>query len=271
MSEVDRWSNIHQDLLNEVTQRFYSYDNDYLQLRLVCKQWNLKLPKIPTGNKVPWLLLPIGGGAAKKSFEEVRSLEEEDIYQIMQLPTIDEETLDTDGLEEEGIYHFMAWELQDNSICGSCHGWLIIVMVYEGPMGRIYEAAPPPSDTGCFKCYYLIGCANGSLLMLIRRVRRRCKVVETVKFYVYELKKNEKAWSRIYDLGNYILVIGLNSSVQMLSSKGNQIYFTDNMRIAHSPYLAEPHDIGIFNLEDGSFKKLLTDVKFFCPPVWILS
>ncbi|QHO39534.1 hypothetical protein HN51_005731 [Arachis hypogaea] len=389
MGEVDRWSNIHQDLLNEVTKRFYSYDNDYLQLRLVCKQWNLKLPKIPTGNKVPWLLLPISGGAAKESFEAVRSLEEEDIYHIMQLPTIDEATLDTDGLEEEEIYHFMLWELQDNSICGSCHGWLIIVMVYEGtikmlnpftkvhldlppistlsnvidingkecikipmhktqiwkaiinsaptndnnndfmavviygcksnlafykpndkrwlrfstrpmcdviffqekiyavdyegqlyefdtknksgPMGRIYEATPPPSDKGIFKCYYLIGCANGSLLMLIRPVTRRYKVVETVKFYVYELKKNEKAWSRIYDLGNYILVIGLNSSVQMLSSKGNQIYFTDNMRIAHSPYLAELHDVGIFNLEDGSFKKLLTDVKFFCPPVWILS
>ncbi|XLT91773.1 hypothetical protein HN873_013448 [Arachis hypogaea] len=401
MGEVDRWSNIHQDLLYEITKRFHSYENDYLQLRLVCKQWNLKLPKIPNGNKVPWLLLPIGGGG-----------EEEDIYHIMQLPTIDEQILDTGGLEEEGIYHLILPELQDNNICGSCHGWVIIVMVHEGtikmlnpftkvhfelppistlpnvidingdectiyfggrivtrntilmhktqiwkaiinstpsndnnndfiavviygclsslafykpndkrwlrfplrctnicdviffqekiyavdyegqlyefdtknksgPVGRIFEATPPPWDVVLRKFYYLIGCDNGSLLMLIRHIRRpyignkKCSV-ETVKFYVYELKKNEKVWSRIYDLGNYILVIGLNSSVQMLSSnfsncKGNQIYFTDSMCKEHPSNFASRHDLGIFNLEDGSFKRLLTDVNFFCSPVWVLS
>ncbi|XP_020977374.1 uncharacterized protein LOC110271233 [Arachis ipaensis] len=178
MGEVDRWSNIHQDLLKEITKPFHSYDNDYLQQRFVCKQWNLKLPKIPNGNKVPWLLLPIGGGggAAKESFEEFHSREEEDIYHIMQLPTIDEQILDTGGLEEEGIYHLILPELQDNKICGSCHGWVIIVMVHEDSMCKEH-----PSD------------------------------------------------------------------------------------------FASRHDLGIFNLEDGSFKRLLTDVNFFCSPVWVLS
>ncbi|MED6123182.1 hypothetical protein PIB30_046799 [Stylosanthes scabra] len=98
---IDEWANIHHDMLNEITKRFHSYD-DYLQLRFVCKQWNLKLPKIPNnGNKVPWLLSPIAIDASQ-----------------------------THDLEEKGIYHLMLRDMpQDNIIVGSCHGWLITVIV----------------------------------------------------------------------------------------------------------------------------------------------
>ncbi|MED6132664.1 hypothetical protein PIB30_020996 [Stylosanthes scabra] len=98
---IDEWANIHHDMLNEITKRFHLYD-DYLQLRLVCKQWNLKLPKIPNnGNKVPWLLSPIAIDASE-----------------------------TRDLEEKGIYHLMLPDmLQDNIIVGSCHAWLISVVI----------------------------------------------------------------------------------------------------------------------------------------------
>ncbi|MED6139186.1 hypothetical protein PIB30_081543 [Stylosanthes scabra] len=89
-------------MLNEITKWFHSYD-DYLQFRLVCKQWNLKLPKIPNANKVPWLLSPIAIDASE-----------------------------TRDLEEKGIYHFMLPDmLQDNIILGSCYGWLISVESHE--------------------------------------------------------------------------------------------------------------------------------------------
>ncbi|MED6201527.1 hypothetical protein PIB30_095952 [Stylosanthes scabra] len=97
---IDEWANIHHDMLNEITKLFHSYD-DYLQLRLVCKQWNLKLPKIPNANKVPWLVSPIAIGGV-----EIRDL------------------------EKKGIYHLMLPDmLQENNIVGSCYGWLISVVV----------------------------------------------------------------------------------------------------------------------------------------------
>ncbi|MED6123181.1 hypothetical protein PIB30_046798, partial [Stylosanthes scabra] len=123
---IDEWANIHHDMLNEITKRFHSYD-DYLQLRLVCKQWNLKLPKIPNGNKAPWLLSPIAIG-----------------------------DLETRDLEEKGIYHLMLPDmLQDNIIVGSCHGWLISVVAesHEGtvqilnPFTKVQLDLLPPIST----------------------------------------------------------------------------------------------------------------------------
>ncbi|XP_025648257.2 F-box protein SKIP23-like [Arachis hypogaea] len=399
MGEFDRWSNIHQDLFSEITKRFYSYDN-YIQLRLVCKQWNLKLPKIPDGNKAPWLVLSTDSAAK----EETHALEDEGI-------------LDTRSLEEKGIYHLILPDMQDNSMCGSCHGWLIIVMVYEGtirmlnpftkvhldlppistlpnviningdectiysegkiitrntifmhqtqvwkaiinsapnndsdsdfiavviyglslelafympndkrwirfptrhlednvhdviffqekifvvdgegqlyefdtkiksePVGGKHEATPPPSIVGMLNCYYLIGGNNGSLLMLVRGARYRYCMKnqkwfgKTLKFEIYELKKNEKTWSRIYRLENYILVIGLNSSVQILPSnflncKGNQIYFTDEMREVYLENTTPSYEIGIFDLEDGSYQTFLTELKLqvVTPIMFIVS
>ncbi|XP_025693038.1 putative F-box protein At4g17565 [Arachis hypogaea] len=387
----DRWSNIHQDLLNEITKGFYSYDN-YIRLPLICKQWNLKLPKIPDGNKVPWLVLSMGSAATESFEEEAHALEEE-----VRAPE-DEGIFDTRSLEEKGIYHLMLPNMQDNRMCGSCHGWLIIVMVYEGtirmlnpftkvhldlppvstlpniiningdectmycgdkiitrntifmheiqilkaiinsapnndddsnfiavviygsllelafympnenrwirfptkdlddvhdviffeekifavdgngqlyefdtrtksgPVGGKHEATPPPSN-GMYNCYYLIGGDNGSLLMLVRGAKDRyCMknykwLGETVKFDIYELKKNEKTWSRIDSLGNYILLIGLNSSVQILPSnslncKGNQIYLREVCFEDTTP----SYEIVIFDLEDGSFQTFLTEL-----------
>ncbi|KAL4375774.1 hypothetical protein S83_017877 [Arachis hypogaea] len=386
---VDQWANIHQDMLDEFAKRFHLYD-DYLQLRLVCKQWNFKLPKILNGNKAPWLLLPIGGGAATNEAFKVDTHKE--------------------ILEEKGIYHLTLPELQYQLIRGSCYGWLIIISMYEGtirmlnPLTKVFLDLPPisnlpdviynedqcsfyfrghymitektifankfliwkviinsapddinfmavalygssrlafykPSNKRWLKLptralpyfqdviffqrwifaieydgqlyrfdtmtkagpmvtifkpstpfhtvttkeinqKYLIVTADRSLLMVVRHlINLICEEEErsykTTKFDIYELKENSNAWSRISSLGNYILVIGFNASVQMfagnlLNSKGNQIYFTDSLVEEQSLVETYYHNIGIFNLEDGSCQEVLSDVNFFCPPVWIL-
>ncbi|XLR60184.1 hypothetical protein S83_010856 [Arachis hypogaea] len=127
---------------------------------------------------------------------------------------------------------------------------------------------------------YLIGTADGTLLMVVRHlINLICEEEEryykTTRFDIYESKKDSNEWSRISSLGNYILVIGFNASVKMfagdlLNSKGNQIYFTDSFVQEQSMVETYYHNIGIFNLEDGSCQDVLSDVNFFCPPVWIL-
>ncbi|XLR25340.1 hypothetical protein HN51_071848 [Arachis hypogaea] len=141
----------------------------------------------------------------------------------------------------------------------------------------VYEGTPPEElDCSISQYSYLVGCDDdGSLLMLVRYVLSLMPTdsrpnLETIKFEVYKL--NEKVWSRIYNLGNYALLVGLNSSVQILASncKGNTIYFTDNMDGIGPTDYVRGHDIGIFNLEDGSCERVLSDVSLFCPPIWIL-
>ncbi|RYQ89692.1 hypothetical protein Ahy_B09g096207 isoform A [Arachis hypogaea] len=368
MDEINRWADIDEDLLKEISKRFHAY-HDYIQLRLVCKEWSLKLPKIPNGNKIPWLLLP-------DETVKNHSYEDEEIYHLMQLAAADDETLDTCALEEKDIYHIMLPEMQSYSklIRGSGHGWLIVVSMSDGTIqmlnpftnrrldlppvstfpdiidyqpdnhgdeytlwdfrdirstterdelhrlhvckviinsspecdienfmalvifgpnrrlafykpgnmrwtraglkGGIHETRPPSeiflSPT---KPKYLVGCANGSLLMLVRHTEKKNKEYETYKFDIYELKRNRKEWSALDNLGNYILVIGFNSSVQIPApflSKGNQIWFTDNQIAAQSSfYDPVAQDIGIFDLDHRSFQRVLLDVKLFCPPVWL--
>ncbi|QHO05861.1 hypothetical protein HN51_064837 [Arachis hypogaea] len=409
MDEINRWADIDEDLLKEISKRFHAY-HDYIQLRFVCKQWRLKLPKIPNENKIPWLLLPD---------ETVKNHSDEDkeIHHLMQLGVADDETLDTCALEEKNIYHIMLPEMQsyDKLIRGSCHGWLIVVSISDGTIqmlnpftnrrldlppistlpdvidyqpdnhgneytlldyddvtmteerdevhrlhvvkviinsspeydienfvavvifgpyyrrlafykpgnmrwvefsglefsrdewfhdiiffqekiyavnyyGQLYEfdtktrsglkggihESRPPSEIplGPVKSKYLIGCANGSLLMLVRHTGRKGEEFETLKFDIYELKRNRKEWSTIDNLGNSILVIGFNSSVQIpvpSLSKGNQIWFTDNqIDLQSSFYRPVAQDIGIFDLDYGNFQRVLPEVKFFCPPLRLL-
>ncbi|MED6199642.1 hypothetical protein PIB30_077825 [Stylosanthes scabra] len=67
------------------------------------------------------------------------------------------------------------------------------------PVGGIHEATPP-SDIVTLgeicNIKYLIGCDDGSLLMIIRHLNmrraNRTGVTMTVKFDIYELKKNSK-------------------------------------------------------------------------------
>ncbi|RYQ87134.1 hypothetical protein Ahy_B09g094605 [Arachis hypogaea] len=104
--------------------------------------------ELQTSKDPQWhLLLPIGGTpTAKEPFKAG-----EDVYHITQLSNIDEESVDTSSLNEKGIYHLKLADLQYNLIRGSCHGWLIIVSIYEGtirmlnPLTKVYLDLPPIS------------------------------------------------------------------------------------------------------------------------------
>ncbi|MED6211340.1 hypothetical protein PIB30_072807 [Stylosanthes scabra] len=344
------WSHIHQDLLKEISKRFFSYD-EYIQLGL--REWSLKLPKTPNGNQIPWLLLP------EETFKN-HCYEDEEIHHLMQLPLADDETLDTHALKEEHVYHMMLPDMQKQNmvIRGSGHGWLVMVSISDGSIqmlnpftnvsldlppisalptiygqlsrlafykagytrwvefptrdkkfedvlffeekiyavnkcgqlyefdtktieegltGGIHETRPPPNvPVSPYTCRYLFGCDNGSLLKLVRHVGRprKTKECEIYEFYIFELKRNGKEWSRLVNLGNHILIIGYNSSAIIsvpFLSKGNQIWYADNqMELQSSTWHPIDQDIGIFDLDDGSFHRILSLVKFFCPPVWLL-
>ncbi|XLU59204.1 hypothetical protein S245_053852 [Arachis hypogaea] len=422
MGDIDGWANIHYDILKEIAEHLYSYD-DFIQLRLVCKQWNLKLPEI--SSEILWLLLP-------EESSSTHIYEDEEIYHLMQLPIADEVPLDIQSLDEDKIHYLKLPEMQTKLIRGSFGGWLIVLDIYKGsmymlnaftkvlldlppistfpdiidynpnnrgfeytirdfgdvhmddygpqeytiwdlgdddrdnyrvpssminriwvgkviinscpsndnedfmavaiygllctlafykpndkrwldlstrkqafddviffgekiyavegcgqlyefdintksgPVGGIHEAKPPSgAAVGPYQLKYLVGRANGSLLMLVRHFTYRRGFSRTYKFDIYELKKNAKEWCRLRSLENYVVMIGFNSSVQMLpasiQTKGNQIYFTDNLQDCKEWDDVEHQDIGIFDLDDGSCQRLLSDVKFMCPPVWCHS
>ncbi|MED6172409.1 hypothetical protein PIB30_049749 [Stylosanthes scabra] len=152
------------------------------------------------------------------------------------------------------------------------------------PVGGIHEATPPSDIVTLgeiLNIKYLIVRDDGSLLMIVRHRNLRdgqenYRYYDTIKFDIYELKKNSKAWSRIISLGNYVLIVGFNASVRMwagefLNCKGNQVYFTDNF-VAEQTMDSDQdyyHGIGVFDLEDESCQTVLSDVKFSCPPAWI--
>ncbi|MED6158144.1 hypothetical protein PIB30_030060 [Stylosanthes scabra] len=144
-----------------------------------------------------------------------------------------------------------------------------------GNVGGIHAAPPIGYKASTSKLKYLIGCSNGNILMLVRHygyLRGIDKDPVTKRFDIYELRKGSKKWSRLHNLGNYIVLIGFNSSIQMLPSnlfgKGNQIYYTDNLIEIKSTDFPTTRDIGIFDLKDRIFRRILPDIKFFCPPVW---
>ncbi|XP_052117844.1 uncharacterized protein LOC107491463 [Arachis duranensis] len=344
MGDIDGWANIHHDIFLEISKHFYSYD-DFIQLRLVCKQWSLKLPEI--SSKILWLLVP-------ESFSDYFCEDKKEGYHSRQ-PIADEVPVDIQSLDEDKIHHLKLPEMQTKLIRGSFGGWLIVVDLYQGsmymldaftkvrldlppistfpdiidcnpnnrgfeytirdfgdvylddyepqessgfiyavddrgqlyefdtntksgPVGGIHEAKPSYDDAvrGPSQLKYLVGCANGSLLMLVRHSTFHRGFPRVYKFDIYELKKNAKEWCRLDSLKNCVAIIGLNSSVQMLpasiQTKGNQIYFTDeNLLDCKTWNWAEHQDIGIFDLDDGSCQRLLSDVKFMCSPVWCYS
>ncbi|XP_027362852.1 uncharacterized protein LOC113870460 [Abrus precatorius] len=92
------------------------------------------------------------------------------------------------------------------------------------PLGGVTKAKPPcgvqrsygPDD---WNLKYLTAHGNGRLLMVVRHYVFTDEYpgsYQTNNFNIYMLTKNELVWSRLYNLGNYTLVFGLNSSVSMM-------------------------------------------------------
>ncbi|KAK7273068.1 hypothetical protein RIF29_14114 [Crotalaria pallida] len=150
-------------------------------------------------------------------------------------------------------------------------------------MGIIIRDVPSPQciniTSAPLNTNYLFHDADGDLLMAIRHSNTdEIGVLKTSAFHLYKLDESVKQWIRIFSLGNYVLVVGFNSSACMLpfpSAKGNWarncIYYSDHIADCHRPNLGG-RDVGVFNLEDGSIEELFPNSTcLYPPPLWLFS
>eukprot|EP00268_Persea_americana_P004041 TRINITY_DN11275_c0_g3_i1.p1 TRINITY_DN11275_c0_g3~~TRINITY_DN11275_c0_g3_i1.p1 ORF type:complete len:404 (-),score=38.64 TRINITY_DN11275_c0_g3_i1:554-1765(-) len=101
---------------------------------------------------------------------------------------------------------------------------------------------------------------------------------KTIHFDTYSVTLEEESgaqtkFTKMENLGDRVLFLGYNSSrlVNSQDSRGNCIYFGDNMidRYCYSTYGCR--DSGVFRLEDGTVEELFADRfhPILSPPLWI--
>ncbi|KAF5177001.1 Ubiquitin-protein ligase protein [Thalictrum thalictroides] len=128
--------------------------------------------------------------------------------------------------------------------------------------------------------YYLVEWL-GELLL----VAKYCDILDdepyydTVKFEVYKLDFDNLAWEEVKSLGQHSLFLGFNTSRSLLASdststfRRNCIYFTDDNSMHYIGVGVEGgHDMGVFDLEDGTITPHYTgkSTSFHSPPLWII-
>ncbi|KAF5188897.1 hypothetical protein FRX31_021518 [Thalictrum thalictroides] len=98
----------------------------------------------------------------------------------------------------------------------------------------------------------------------------------TLNFQVFRLDQNMFKWIETKSLSGRSLFVGNNTSMSIMASdfprcKPNCIYFTHEGR-NHEPFEEHSHDMGVYNLEDGSIEPhyLMESIKLNYPaPMWI--
>ncbi|XP_019438900.1 PREDICTED: putative F-box protein At5g55150 [Lupinus angustifolius] len=134
-------------------------------------------------------------------------------------------------------------------------------------IGGITKVVPKSKDlcdiTTNIHSKYLVRNVESDLLMVLRFFN--CHEVNgidypevcynTEKFEVYKLDKTANKWRNISSLGDYVIVVGFNSSLCTLpfsDGKGNWvrncIYFSDHQIDSQFNEIVGGHDVGIFNL-----------------------
>ncbi|KAK4429453.1 F-box protein SKIP23 [Sesamum alatum] len=126
---------------------------------------------------------------------------------------------------------------------------------------------------------YLVD-AMGDLLLVSRYldfeidIEHYLEVCKTVKFCVYRFDWNAQKWESMANLDDKVLFLGENSSLALLASdypgcKGNRIYFTEDYSGTNYDSIAGDHDIGVYNLEDGSIESFPCYPRNLHWPIWI--
>ncbi|PIA42706.1 hypothetical protein AQUCO_02000273v1 [Aquilegia coerulea] len=157
---------------------------------------------------------------------------------------------------------------------------------------KLTQIAPPTHEFEAYRQRYLVETSSGELLQVCKILRRRYnqtlanidkttnldEYVEIVKFEVFKLDPVIVEWSRIHDMGDTILFLGDNSSISGSASefpgcKPNCIYYTDDgYRIeVRAGSLYNPHDMGIYNLADGTHQPHYPTASRinFPAPIWL--
>lgn len=131
--------------------------------------------------------------------------------------------------------------------------------------------------------------ANGELLLVTRYLELASDLgqlqigigtYETREFRVFKLDLSGSKWERVMSLGDTMLFLGENSSLALVASdfpecRGNRIYFTDDFSELDYSGFPGNHDLGIFDLEDGTIEQLPCHPRTshshlqWPPPIWI--
>ncbi|CAL1405110.1 unnamed protein product [Linum trigynum] len=102
----------------------------------------------------------------------------------------------------------------------------------------------------------------------------------TTGFMVYRLNEDTHQWEHVRDIGDFAFFLGFNAPICRSTKdypgfKSNCIYFTDDHSSGHRRRRFGGHDMGIYNLSNGSVESILSSNLYkhtliWPPPVWIL-
>ncbi|XP_071697851.1 F-box protein SKIP23-like [Rutidosis leptorrhynchoides] len=103
---------------------------------------------------------------------------------------------------------------------------------------------------------------------------------KTVEFRVFKLVLDGLVWESVGKLDEWALFIGGNSSMAFRASEfegceGNRVYFTDDYSEWNYNGVNGDHDMGVYDLEDGSvvdfacYPQTFYNGKRCAPPIWI--
>ncbi|KAK6131355.1 hypothetical protein DH2020_034896 [Rehmannia glutinosa] len=126
---------------------------------------------------------------------------------------------------------------------------------------------------------YLVD-AMGELLLVSRYldfeidIEHYLEVCKTVKFRVFRFDWNAQIWENMASLDDKVLFLGANSSLALLTTdytgcKGNRIYFTDDYSGANYDSIAGDHDVGVYNLANGTIESFPCYPQNSHWPIWI--
>ncbi|PIA26369.1 hypothetical protein AQUCO_09400017v1 [Aquilegia coerulea] len=162
------------------------------------------------------------------------------------------------------------------------------------PHPKVSKVATRPIfhwDNG-YVWYYIVE-SNGNLLLVARAKKYPgdddvyCNL--TRHFFVFKLDLVELMWIEVKNLDGHTLFLGRNCSVSLSASdfpecEPNCIYYTNEHHTGYADHSEafygeshkhgdkpKPHDMGVFNLEDGSFlQSYYPEIHKLIPrPIWI--
>ncbi|KAL6995934.1 hypothetical protein U1Q18_006069 [Sarracenia purpurea var. burkii] len=159
----------------------------------------------------------------------------------------------------------------------------IAVCDVHGPSPRVSMIYTPPQIGGDMQ--YLVS-SSEELFLVTRYLEFEFvdyqfdNVYKTMQFRVYRLDLSGPKWEMVKSLGDQMFFLGENSSLALSAldfpgCKGNCIYYTDDYSESNYDGIPGDHDLGVYNLEDGSVEALPCYPRNsysrlrWPPPIWV--
>lgn len=167
----------------------------------------------------------------------------------------------------------------------SKYGTIAVCDICCGGLPNVSFIQTPPQVGGDMQ--YLV--SLGDELLLVTRYlelgynvdQRQLDIFyKTTKFRVYKLVLNGSVWESVGKLDEWALFVGENSSMAFRvcdfeGCKGNRIYFTDDYSEWNYDGVCGEHDVGVYDLDDGSvvalpcYPRKFYNGRRWPHPIWI--